>query len=141
MKSRVRAELARPENSMQRRGTFIFGAKIAPMFAPDTTSGKRKGKKKMRLIDADALNEKLEALMQRYTAQGRKEVAEDYNFVMTVLMTAPTIDAVPVVRCRDCVHMERRFNGRFCKVWCMFNGMGDDGFCNYAARKDGTNDE
>lgn len=58
----------------------------------------------MRLIDADALNEKLEALMHRYAKQGRKRVAEDYNFVMTVLMTGPTIDAVQVVRCKDCKH-------------------------------------
>ena len=50
----------------------------------------------MRLIDADALNEKLEALMQRYAAQGRMEVADDYNFVITVLSTAPTIEAAPV---------------------------------------------
>ena len=46
----------------------------------------------MRLIDADALSEKIEALMNRYAAQGRTEVAEDYNFVLTVLMTAETID-------------------------------------------------
>ena len=46
----------------------------------------------MRLIDADALSEKIEALMNRYATQGRTEVAEDYNFVLTVLMTAETID-------------------------------------------------
>lgn len=55
----------------------------------------------MKLIDADALDGKLDALMKRYAAQGRKQVAEDYNFVRTVLMTAPTIptiEARPVVR-------------------------------------------
>lgn len=46
----------------------------------------------MRLIDADALSAKIETLMNRYAAQGRTEVAEDYNFVLTVLMTAETID-------------------------------------------------
>lgn len=46
----------------------------------------------MRPIDADALSEKVEALMNRYAAQGRTEVAEEYNFVLTVLMTAETID-------------------------------------------------
>lgn len=46
----------------------------------------------MRLIDADVLSEKVEALMNRYAAQGRKTVAEDYKFVITVLDTAPTIN-------------------------------------------------
>lgn len=46
----------------------------------------------MRLIDADALDEKLDVLMVRYAALGRRKVAEDYNFVRTVLLTAPTIE-------------------------------------------------
>ena len=41
-----------------------------------------------------------------------------------------------VVRCRDCIHMKEQFNARFCDVWCMYNGMGDDGFCNYGERED-----
>lgn len=51
----------------------------------------------MRLIDSDALDDKLEALVQKYTAKGRPEVAKDYSFVQTVLLTAPTVDAVEVV--------------------------------------------
>lgn len=90
----------------------------------------------MRLIDADALIDDINAAKDNY---GMGAVVA--STLKRYIMRQPTIDAVPVVRCRDCVHMERRFNGRFCKVWCMFNGMGDDGFCNYAARKDGTNDE
>ena len=92
----------------------------------------------MRLIDADALDEKLDALMKRYAAQGRKQVAEDYNFVRTVLMTAPTIpniEAVEVVRCKDCKHMYRRKGLRWCDAWGEINGMGDDGFCNYGERR------
>lgn len=46
----------------------------------------------MRLIDADSLDEKLDVLMVRYAALGRRKVAEDYNFVRTVLLTAPTIE-------------------------------------------------
>ena len=42
---------------------------------------------------------------------------------------------VEVVRCKDCVHMKNQFNARYCEVWTMFNGMGDDGFCNYGERK------
>ena len=40
------------------------------------------------------------------------------------------------VHCKECVHMKEKFNARFCEVWCMFNGMGDEGFCNYGERED-----
>ncbi len=45
-------------------------------------------------------------------------------------------DDVRVVRCKNCVHMKKQFNARYCEVWTMFNGMGDDGFCNYGERKE-----
>lgn len=41
-----------------------------------------------------------------------------------------------LVRCKNCVHMKKQFGARYCEVWTMFNGMGDDGFCNYGERKD-----
>ena len=58
----------------------------------------------------------------------------------------PAADVVPVVRCGECVHQYRRDYGplagaRFCNVWCMINGMGDDGFCNYGERKEGADNE
>ena len=49
---------------------------------------------------------------------------------------APTIDAVPVVRCKDCRHMEKSQYGRYCQIWRMYNGHGDDGFCCYGERKE-----
>lgn len=54
----------------------------------------------MRLIDADALDNELEALKVRFKALGRDNVVDDYNFVQTVLLTAPTIEAAPVVHGR-----------------------------------------
>lgn len=51
-----------------------------------------------RLIDAAALGEKLEALMQKYAAAGKPNVAQDYNFVLTVIECAPTADAAEVRR-------------------------------------------
>lgn len=47
------------------------------------------------------------------------------------------VEYAEVVRCKDCVHMKEQFNARYCEIWCMFNGMGDEGFCNYGERKDG----
>lgn len=45
------------------------------------------------------------------------------------------VDAVPVVRCRECKHMRRDNVGVFCKVWHGYNGCGEDGFCSYGERR------
>ena len=50
--------------------------------------------------------------------------------------TCPTVDAVEVVRCKDCKHMEMTPDClRWCNVWSGINGMGDEGFCNYGERR------
>ncbi len=48
---------------------------------------------------------------------------------------APTVDAVPVVRCRDCVYAEKQEGRLFCHVWCGINGYGDAGYCCYGERR------
>lgn len=50
-----------------------------------------------RLIDANLLDSKLDALAKKYAGQGRFEAAKDYYFVQTVLVSAPTVDAVEVM--------------------------------------------
>ena len=51
----------------------------------------------MRLIDADALFKEFERTAW-YNNADRDEIAEE------ILLQMPTIDAVPVVRCKDCNH-------------------------------------
>ena len=51
----------------------------------------------MRLIDADALKEHI----KRYTSVFAKY---DWREICEMLNDAPTVDAVPVVRCKDCVY-------------------------------------
>jgi hypothetical protein len=40
---------------------------------------------------------------------------------------APTIDAVPVVRCWQCIHSDMIDNTRYCFHW--ERNMDDDGYC------------
>lgn len=84
-----------------------------------------------RLIDANALDEKLDTLMIRYKALGRDLVVEDYNFVRTVLLTAPTVDAVEVIRCRDCICWQPEFGvcGRYC------TSKPGNGYCDMGKRR------
>lgn len=71
----------------------------------------------MRLIDAD---------------KARKEATID--LVVHLLDRQPTIDAVPVVRCKDCEYYNIQALACFHPK---FNGwIGMDGFCSYAERKE-----
>ena len=81
----------------------------------------------MRLIDGNALMDEANS-DGAYGYVDAKQISE-----------APTIDAVPVVRCKDCRHMEKSQYGRYCQIWGMYNGYGDDGFCCYGERKEGAN--
>lgn len=95
----------------------------------------------MRLIDANALDAKLDSLAKKYAEQGRFEVAKDYSFVQTVLLTAPTVAAVEVCRCKDCTNFERKFPGYgYCYHWDYEPGMSpneveDDDFCSCGERR------
>lgn len=108
----------------------------------------------MRLIDADALT--TEILMMRYTkeapsvilTQAGQEIfnsgVEAANFAVH---DAPTIDAVPVVRCKDCRYRftdncpmyfeELTYNEDDGYEWIDRDHTSDDGFCNEGARMDG----
>ena len=79
----------------------------------------------MRLIDADALNLDYEVDM----ADDWKTAHEIANHIRY----APTVDAVPVIRCKDCVYCAPLF------AVCTYNGRcepvnaGD--FCSMGERK------
>ena len=90
-----------------------------------------------RLIDANALANRIWNEAERYKG------TDGFVWVRRgklglLLYEAPTIDAVQVVRCRECKHMIRQSHTRYCTVWNAVNGMGDDGFCNYGERKEGA---
>lgn len=97
----------------------------------------------MRLIDANALR-KLFKEEYKKTKQlivdGETHLdtlAEGYTEADHLLrFRALTVDAVPVVRCRECKHMRRDNVGIFCETWKGYNGCGEDGFCNYGERRE-----
>lgn len=87
----------------------------------------------MRLIDADALKDFYGKWSNKHTEFLKPEV-DRYIDVQ------PTIDAVPVCRCKDCVQWHRH-----CGVTDSPNGhcfthdieMNQHDFCSYGERKDG----
>lgn len=74
----------------------------------------------MRLIDANALISEYDRAHIGEPGKARKLIAD-----------APAVEAVEVVRCKDCRHISVERGLCFCNLWEKFNGMGYDGFCNY----------
>ncbi len=98
----------------------------------------------MRLIDADLLQNQLtrkkaEVCKERYT-DGFNDALMRFK---SMVHGAPPVDAVPVVRCRECRHKYRAAlssTGFRCEIWGTYDADPEcdpDGFCSYGERKDG----
>ena len=86
-----------------------------------------------RLIDA---NRALEIVHEQGIAHPNAYYLT--NYAMLVLQEAPTVDAVEVVRCKDCI---RRYDTDECPMCFLSEGQyyeftRDDGFCDRGERKD-----
>lgn len=79
----------------------------------------------LKFLEDRHIKYSIEWMVQNYSA----------STLYTMIENAPSVDAVEVVRCKDCKHMQN-MGYRYCQVWQTVNGMGDDGFCNYGERAD-----
>lgn len=83
----------------------------------------------MRLIDADVASRWME----------QNEAYMDAE----ILRAIPTVDAVPVVRCKDCKHAYiNSFSAASGAALCSSSAkvMQQDDFCSYGERRDGDTD-
>ena len=81
----------------------------------------------MRLIDTEALGVgrcSKDILPAAYCA--------GWNGLLNIINDAPTISAVPVVRCRECIHRD----GTPGQPNILCGQMHDDDFCSYGQRKE-----
>ena len=87
----------------------------------------------MSLINREALLsfEKMDADL--CATCGEHHTAED---VIMMIKTAPTVDAVPVVRCRECKY----HNKPPCPMRLSFNWTEDEDFCSYGKKEGADND-
>ena len=90
-----------------------------------------------RLIDADRALE-----IVRDQGIAHPNAYHLTNYATLVLREAPTVDAVPVVRCRDCKHWDSEtwFCDNHSTFWhhgLDWNMFSEDDFCSYGERKDG----
>ena len=95
----------------------------------------------MRLIDAEKLRAEYPGMPNCYNG-----FSDSYDKAMIVDMVdeQPTIDAVPVVRCRDCRYMTEHYdtdgNAPYwtCSEWD--SGTDYDGYCHYGERRHDATD-
>lgn len=91
----------------------------------------------MRLIDADAVYKILESCEIRKATIGNPLTDWEYGYTCGIeraeseIECASTVDAVPVIRCKDCTYY--RGDHKYC-VNDMF--AIESGFCNWAERKE-----
>ena len=105
----------------------------------------------MRMIDADALKkvmiETLEALLKNPKMDNQEaHLLAAFHTVGKMIEDAPTVDAVEVVRCKDCkwyTHHESDdgYSYYLCSILSILDGNGnvvesDEFFCGYGKRKD-----
>lgn len=86
----------------------------------------------MRLIDADAMR-------KDWLENGENEYIYDANCILESIDEQPTIDAAPVVRCKDCKwFVLDTTGGAYCNhpTCGLFNGYEPDAFCSYGERKE-----
>lgn len=102
----------------------------------------------MRLIDADALekdlNREYNFVYQKFHAAKREDEKTEYGAAgLTWLQAifrarkAPTVDAVEVVRCKDCAkrHTAECLMEYECACGAQYSWESDDEFCSEGARK------
>lgn len=92
-----------------------------------------------RLIDANALKIAFKCReMADIDMYGGVHIAECFQGyeANAIVDEMPTVDAVEVVRCKDCKHMEATSIGyRWCKAWERIQTMGDEGYCCFGERR------
>lgn len=100
----------------------------------------------MRLIDADALKEYITKAYEEMKSEFKTDKYRDIAKLVTEsfcmdIDEAPTVDAVEVVRCKDCKWFKTNYtwNGSECKVCGIepYGSIGElDDFCSRGERKD-----
>lgn len=99
----------------------------------------------MRLIDADRLNKPIYAEEDNITGSGMSydEICgynDGIDIAWNKIDQAPTIDAVSVVLCKDCI---RRYDTDECPMCFLIEGKyyeytNENGFCDRGERKEGA---
>ena len=88
----------------------------------------------MRLIDADEAKLALIASKAKHMAHN-EILSADEDEIMGFLDHMKTVDAVPVIRCKDCKHWQCDDSESYCDELGIFD-TDMNSYCSYAKRKE-----
>ena len=99
----------------------------------------------MRPIDADEVFKAVyDMACQSVLIPGCEDYAHGLREAANYIENAPTLDVVPVIRCRECKHKSQGISDKmrtWCSMWQCWILQGD-GYCHMAAKMDaGQEDE
>ena len=97
----------------------------------------------MKMIDADAIYKILESCEIRKATIGDPLTDWEYGYTCGIeraeseIECAPTVDAVPVIRCKDCKYYQKGHHSDDW-LWCMMNHhyTDEEKHCAWAERKE-----
>lgn len=89
----------------------------------------------MKLYTADAIKEQVHKLLCQDCGETEYCPKCDYRELIEQILDAPTVDAEPVVRCKDCKYWE--YDVIFSDGWCRGKHQGNPSwFCADGERKE-----
>ena len=98
-------------------------------------------KTKKRLIDANGLSEQMAANFEQCVLDGVDSA--ECQIALDTISEAPTVDAVEVVRCKDCCHYRKAtdwdgesYYACHKRAAVLIMQMNKDDFCSYGERKE-----
>ena len=93
---------------------------------------RKKSSNRKRLIDANAMR-------ADWLENGENEYVYDTNAILDSIDSQPTVDAVEVIRCRECKYHEDTPVIGFEHCCLIGKTVRHDDFCSYGERKEGAN--
>ena len=98
----------------------------------------------MRAIDADEVFKALyDMACQSVLIPGCEDYAHGLREAANYIENAPTLDVVPVIRCRECKHKSQGISDKmrtWCSMWQCWILQGD-GYCHMAAKMDAVQED
>lgn len=92
-----------------------------------------------KLIDTDAFDKRIRLAVGSCEEELTEDFKDGISTILEMMKTAPTVDAVPVIRCKDCI---RFFPDDDVWGWCTVSGkMRCKDYCSYGVRKDGGDEQ
>ena len=89
-----------------------------------------------RLIDADEAIDYVNNLITVHRYYHPRSTTENFPIseVIARINEVPTVDAVTVVRCKDCKHRDPEDKKCDCGMWHVPFSVNDDDFCSYGEK-------